>query len=175
MIERPFGIQMGRSPRARKRVRYQAPHRRSRLRRGHPRPPLAWHLARCGMLKRAAVSGTRTRRSRGSCAAVGRTRGRDPTGRRPAPPLRPRRRIIGQSRSAHPHADGSAVYVEALCPSLSFVGAASSFPLGVAGASGKGRSGSRVLNVRSSHRIDFQVATGQYRAAHCARPHDRRR
>ena len=48
----------------------------------------------------------------GDCAAIGRTRGRNVTGRRPAPPLRPRRRI-GRDIAALPHADGPAVYVEA--------------------------------------------------------------
>jgi hypothetical protein len=41
-------------------------------------------------------------------------RGRDATGRRPAPPLRPRRRRVDQSQSAHPYADSAPVHLEAL-------------------------------------------------------------
>ena len=56
--------------------------------------------------------------------AVGRTRGRDATGRRPPPPVRPRRRIVGRSRSAHPPANSAARPVKR-CPPRRLFGAGS--------------------------------------------------
>ena len=95
------------------------------------------------------------------CAAVGRTRGRDATGGRPAPPLRPRRRIIGNSPSAHPHSGGIAVYVEAHCPSLELLRRAVVIPA-VESVARLGNARARPRSLNSAHltKIDFSVATG---------------
>ena len=165
--DRPYGLQCAAHGRNRRRRRGNAG---IGLRCGRTRSleftgPLARSRSRCSRRRRTAPGGA-------ARPAAPRSQSCGPSRRvpapswpspaacpsLPAPPVQLRRRIIGKSRSAHPPADGSDGYIEAL---WSFFGTGL-HSLANPGPSGDGLTRARSLTRGSFHRIDSGSYNGVF-------------